>query len=121
MLGIPLVGVVSILALAVALHKPTTKPVCVIDECPLEIRGDDTGSTYTYRVGSRFTLMLDDARHSLKRLEVVCDPPGAIGSISNVPEAEPPLYAVRFESVRAGECSVVSDDFRVTVRVKESD
>lgn len=121
MLWIPIVGLLAIGGLVWGLHKPTTKQVCVIDECPSEIHDADTGSGYVYRVTSRFMFVLDATKYPPEDLSIVCDPQGTIGSISNIPAVEPPLYATRFEAVKAGTCIVTNNDFRVSVRVKATD
>ena len=82
---------------------------------PLEIREDGNGQTYTYPVGTRFTIFLDERKYPGHTL--VSDPEGIVGRIASVPSVDPPLYAVRFEGVRPGRATIRSRGFLITVVV----
>jgi hypothetical protein len=82
-----------------------------------EIREQDRGKTFTYPITTRFTLYLDESKHPQETLTI--EPEGIIGSISNIPAVEPPLYAARFEAVRSGKAVIKVKGFSVTIRVVE--
>ena len=81
------------------------------------ITENDNGKTFTYTVTSRFTVELDQNRYPKENLS--CEPAGIIGSISNIPAVEPPLFAARFEAVKPGTCTLRDDGFEVSIRVVE--
>jgi hypothetical protein len=82
-----------------------------------ELRQADRGGTFTDKVASRFTVILDSRANPKDELH--CQPEGIIGGISNIPEVQPPLYADRFEILQAGQCLQRDRDFEVTIRVVE--
>lgn len=82
-----------------------------------EISAADSGKTFTYNITTRFTVILDPNLYPKDELEI--RPEGIVGSISNVPAVQPPLYAVRFETIRAGECILKDRDFQVKIQVVE--
>lgn len=102
-------------------QAPTIRPACVVDACPFEIHEEDANGKFTYRLTSRFTLILDETKHPADQLAVVCTPEHVIGSISNVPSVQKPLYAARFEGVLAGSCLISNGDFSAVVRIVASD
>ena len=66
---------------------------------------------------TRFTVILDPSRYPPS--ELVAVPDSLLGKVSNVPAVPRPFYAVRFETVRPGECILHDRDFRVTIHVVE--
>ena len=80
-----------------------------------EIRAQDSGKTFTYTVTTRFTVILDQNQYP--KSDLSCQPQGIIGSISNIPEVQPPLYAARYEAVQPGTCELKDGSFEVTVHV----
>lgn len=80
-----------------------------------EIRAKDSGKSFTYTVTTRFTVILDQNQYPKSDLK--CQPKGVIGSISNIPEVQPPLYAARYGAVQPGTCTLKDGDFEVTIRV----
>ena len=82
-----------------------------------QIRGEDNGKTFTYTPTSRFIVILDQDLYT--NADISCDPPSAVGEISNIPTIEPPLYATRYEAVRPGMCVLESGGFKVTITIKE--
>jgi hypothetical protein len=82
-----------------------------------EISELDAQSTISYPVTSRFMLVLDEQAHPRAELRVACTPDGVLGPISNVPPVAAPRYAVRYEGLLPGTCTVTDRDFVVTVRI----
>lgn len=77
----------------------------------------DSGRTLTYTVTSRFGIILNQQRYPKKNVQVSCTPPGAIGSVSNIPSVMPPLYAIRYQGVQPGLCTIKNGNFLLTVRI----
>jgi len=67
-----------------------------------------SGRTVTYTVTSRFGISLNQQKYPKKNIQISCTPPGTLGSISNLPSVRPPLYAVRYEAVQPGLCTIKS-------------
>jgi hypothetical protein len=82
-----------------------------------EIRAQDSGKTFTYTVTTRFTVILDQNQYP--KSDLSCQPQGIIGSVSNIPEVQPPLYAARYEAVQPGTCTLKDGNFEVTIHVIE--
>lgn len=84
---------------------------------PGEITAADNGSTFTIGITSRISVILSDIDYPRQNLTVLCNPPDALGSISNIPSVPQPYYAVRFEGVKVGECNVQNGNFFVIIKV----
>lgn len=82
-----------------------------------EFTENDSGKSLTYTVTSRFGMELDIQKYPKQNTRVVCTPPGAIGSISNIPSVVPPLYAVRYQAVKPGTCTITNGSFILKVKV----
>lgn len=91
---------------------------CSLENCPFEIYATDTGKTFTYSETSRFTVFLDSNKYP--KSELVCNPQGIIGEISNIPPAVLPLYATRFETISPGQCTLSDRDFSVNIIVPKN-
>ena len=91
--------------------------ICEVGTCPLNIREGDSGRTFLYGMTTRFGVLLDERRNPRGNLH--CTPEGIIGSVSNIPAVEPPLYAARFEAVATGTCKLADDNFSVTIVIKD--
>jgi hypothetical protein len=80
-----------------------------------EITEWDNSKTFTYAPTTRFTVVLDPARHPLSELE--CEPEPMYGEISNVPDGDASmlLYPARYEITRTGMCLMRNGDFQVTI------
>jgi len=84
---------------------------------PNEIILSDLGKTFVYSVGSRFSVALDKVQYPVEAL--MCAPEGIIGRVSNMPDTNRAvIYAVSFETLKAGECTLSDGDFSVTIKVK---
>jgi hypothetical protein len=77
----------------------------------------DSGRTVTYTVTSRFGITLNSQKYPEKNVQVSCTPPRTIESVSNLPSVPPPLYAVRYEGVQPGLCTIKNGTFLLTVRI----
>lgn len=77
----------------------------------------DSGRTVIYTVTSRFGIILNQRKYPKKNMQISCTPPGTLGSVSNLPSVMPPLYAVRYEAVQPGLCTVKNGTFLFIVRV----
>jgi hypothetical protein len=77
----------------------------------------DSGRTVTYTVTSRFEIILNQQKDPKGNLQVSCSPAGTLGVISNLPSEPPPLYAVRYEGVQAGRCTIKNGTFLLTVKI----
>lgn len=82
-----------------------------------EFTAHDSGKTVTYTVTSRFTIILNTQRYPKGNLQVSCHPGGTLGAISNLPAVAPPLYAVRYEGVQPGLCTIKNGTFLLTVHI----
>lgn len=77
----------------------------------------DRGRTLIYTVTTRFQIIFNQQQYPKKNLQLSCTPPGVLGSISNLPSVTPPLYAVRYEAVQPGLCTIKNGTFLLTVRI----
>ena len=77
----------------------------------------DSGRTVTYTVTSRFEITLNQQKYPKGNLRVSCSRAGTLGAISNLPAETPPLYAVRYEGVQAGRCTIQNGTFLLTVKI----
>ena len=82
-----------------------------------EFKEQDSGRTVTFTVTSRFQIILDQHKYPKKNVQVSCTPPETLGSVSNLPAVAPPLYALRYEGVQAGLCTIKDGNFLLTVRI----
>ena len=82
-----------------------------------EFKEQDSGRTVTFTVTSRFQIILDQQKYPKKNVQVSCTPPETLGSVSNLPAVAPPLYALRYEGVQAGLCTIKNGNFLLTVRI----
>jgi len=77
----------------------------------------DSGRTVTYTITSRFMISFDSQKYPKKNIQVSCLPTDTIGDIMNLPYVPPPLYAVRYEGIKPGVCTITNGNFRLTVRI----
>jgi len=82
-----------------------------------EFTEQDSGRTAIYTVTSRFGISLNQQKYPKKNIQISCTPPGTLGSVSNLPSVTPPLYAVRYEAVRSGLCTIKNGTFLLIVRI----
>jgi len=62
-------------------------------------------------------LLLDESRYPRTELRVTCTSDDVLGPISNVPPEAGPRYAVRYEALKPGACTVTDRAFVVTVEI----
>lgn len=77
----------------------------------------DSGRTLTYTVTSRFEIILNQQKDPKENLRVSCSPAGTLEAISNLPSETPPLYAVRYQGVQAGMCTIKNGSFLLRVKI----
>ena len=82
-----------------------------------EFTEHDSGKTLTYTITSRFGISLNQQMYPKENIRLSCTPPVVLGSITNVPAVMPPFYAVRYEAVQPGLCTIKNGTFLRTVRV----
>jgi hypothetical protein len=101
---------------AAAMHPIESSPLPKAVKSQYEVTANDTGKTYTYPVGVHFSVFLDEEHYP--KNELVCHPGGVIAHAANMPVATLPLYAVRFDTVAPGICTLHNKDFSMTVVVE---
>ena len=97
-------------------HPPLT-PADTAGARAYRIGEEDNGKEFSYAAASRFTVILDERKHSQNSLAP--KPAGIIGRAQNIPSVEPPLYAASFEAVRPGRCVLTAKGFRVMIQVTD--
>lgn len=106
-------------------HLTPTPPSVQISATPpmpqltqqYEFTEKDSGRTITYVVTSRFGIILNQQKYPKKQVQLSCTPAGTLGSISNLPSVAPPLYAVRYQGVQPGICTIRNGQFLLRVRI----
>jgi hypothetical protein len=79
------------------------------------ITANDNERTYTFPLGSRFSVLLDEAHYP--KSELACAPAGIIEPSSDIPVATKPLWVVRFNTIGQGSCKLSDKDFTLTIVV----
>ena len=103
-------------------HTPTPLPPTPTPTPPqttqqYQFTTQDSGRTVTYVITSRFMITFDPQKYPKKNIQVSCLPPDTIGNIENLPYVPSLLYAVRYEGVKPGMCTITNGNFRLTVRI----
>ncbi len=75
----------------------------------------DSGRTAVYSVATRFEIFLNQQQYPKTNLQLSCLPPGALGSISNLPLVTPPMYVVRYFAAQPGLCTIRNGTFLLSV------
>jgi len=96
---------------------PTPTPTSPQLTQQYEFTVQDSGRTVTYTATSRFGITLNSQKYPKRNMQVSCSPQGTLGSVSNIPSVAPPLYAVRYEGVGPGICTVKNGTFFLIVRI----
>jgi hypothetical protein len=81
-----------------------------------ELHESDKAQTFIYPETSRFMAVLDSTKHSTNGTD--CEPHGILGSISDTPAVPAPLFAIRYEGVAAGGCTLQNGDWYVHIIIK---
>ncbi len=89
---------------------------CAIGTCPLAIHPEDSGKTFTYNVGARFSLYIGEKRE-IPRL-IRCIPDGILQPLEEMPAEVLPLYTARFETRAAGTCLLADKGFSATIAIQ---
>jgi hypothetical protein len=94
---------------------PAESPTPITDH--FELTAADSGRTFAYPLTSRFGIVLDGQTYPRADLQVTCDHAQVLGPISNIPSVSLPDYAVRYEGVNPGTCSITDRAFSVTILI----
>lgn len=86
-----------------------------------EITEKDNGKEFVYPETSRFQMILDQGRYPKENFKVDCNPEGVLGGISNLPSVPRSHYALRYEGVKPGKCTLTDKDFSVNVEITKLD
>jgi hypothetical protein len=70
-----------------------------------------------YGITSRFEIFLNEQQYPKQDMQVACTPSGTLGTVTNLPHADPPLYVVRYEGIQPGVCTIKNGAFLLTVRI----
>lgn len=81
-----------------------------------ELRESDKAKTFVYPVTSRVGVVLDSTKYSSTGTD--CEPYGILGSISNVPAVPSGQFAVRYEGVAPGGCTLQNGDWYTHIIIK---
>ena len=95
--------------------NPTLAPSQLTQQ--YEFTAQDSGRTLTYTATSRFGVTLNAQKYPKSHLQISCSPQGTIGSVSNIPSVAPPLYAIRYQGVGPGICTIKNGTFYLIVRI----
>jgi hypothetical protein len=110
-------SIVALIAVEVVLlwpNKSTAVTVpCELGTCPHEIRITDNTNTFTYKVGWRFNVVLDEKKYPSQQLRCETDD-GVLEHMLTLDDLYP-NYAKRFELKAPGTCFLQSKDFKVTI------
>jgi hypothetical protein len=100
-----------------ATAQPTTAPVTPTLGLTQQyaFTAQDSGKTIRYGITTRFSLSLNQQQYPQQKLQLSCEPQGALGSVTGVPYVAPPLYAVRYQANEAGTCTLKNGSFILTV------
>ncbi len=83
-----------------------------------EVTANDNGKVITFPVGVHFSVLLDEEHYPKTGLK--CAPGGVVAHASDMPVAALPLYAVRFDTISPGTCTLSNKDFSATIVVVDS-
>ncbi len=86
-----------------------------------EITEKDNGKTFVYPETSRFQIILDQGRYPKENFKVTCNTEGVLGDISNLPSVPPSHYALRYEGVKPGKCTLTDKNFSFNVEITKLD
>jgi hypothetical protein len=100
-----------------AIAQPTTAPVTPTPGLTQQYTfiALDSGKTVTYAVTTRFSVSLDQQQYPEQNIQISCEPQNALGSITGAPSVAPPLYAVRYQTIEPGTCTIKNGSFILTV------
>lgn len=122
LLGLSVLLLVSCVSLTTTPQRTPTVPGKQTSATPqltqrYDFTAQESGKTVTYVVTTRFEIFLNQQQYPKQHVQVSCTPPGALGSVSNLPSVAPPLYVVRYETVQPGTCTIKNGAFLLTVRI----
>ena len=98
--------------------KPTERVVA--EKSQYEITANDNGKTYTFGLGVRFAVFLDEDNYP--KADLTCKPNNIIASAAadDTPVAALPLWVVRYYTVGVGQCTLKDKDFSMKIVVQEN-
>ncbi|MFO7942825.1 MAG: hypothetical protein R6U51_00725 [Anaerolineales bacterium] len=82
-----------------------------------DITLETAGQKFTYRLGERLFIFLDDEDYPLE--DLVCEPDWIMGYISNGSFRGPERYPIYYEATSPGVCTLHNGDFSVEIKVLE--
>lgn len=88
---------------------------CALGACPLSLHESDSGKTFAYNTGTRFSVFLDE--NSNPKTDLRCAPEGVI-ELREYTTSEPPVYIAAFEGKAPGTCVLTDNNFSVTIMVR---
>ena len=98
------------------LPVPSPTPTITLTQ-QYDFTAQDSGKTVTYGITTRFEIFLNQQQYPKQNIKVSCAPDGAIGSDTNLPYAEPPLYVVRYEGTQPGPCTIKNGAFILNIKI----
>lgn len=81
-----------------------------------ELHESDLAQTFVYPVTSRVGIVLDSSKYSPTGMD--CEPHGVLGSVSNIPAVPTGQFAVRYEGLVAGGCTLQDGSWYAHIIIK---
>jgi|GEM_PF-2887969 len=86
---------------------------------PGEIVASDSGRTIDFVLTSRFSIVLKEADFPVANLKLNCVPDIVLGRIYNVEGVPPDYYAILYEGIDGGQCTIRNGSFDGTINITE--
>lgn len=81
----------------------------------------DSGRTVKYDIAARIAIILNQQKYPAFRLQLSCEPPGALRSVVDPPYAVSAVnYVVEYQANEAGTCTIKNGSFVLTVVITQS-
>ncbi len=87
----------------------------VAEKTQFSLTANDSGKTFSYTIGTHFSVFLDEAHYPEAKLH--CTPAGVVTLTKDLGVAPTGLYTARFTAVAPGTCELKNNDFSVLIRV----
>lgn len=102
-----------------ASHQPSVVPSLSPVTNQYEFTASDSGKVARYPLTSRFGIVLNGEQYPKSALSITCSSKDVLGPISNIPAVPRPLYAVRFEGINPGNCTLQNHTFFIKVEITQ--